>query len=62
MVMNLDEVSKMLRLIYNEYYDENNSIYKRNTIIRNISITELLFSTGIRVSELCDLNNNVINI
>ncbi len=54
-VMNLEEVEKILGLIYNEYYNKNNSIYKQNTIIKNIAIMELLFSTGVRVSELCNL-------
>lgn len=62
-VMTLDEVKKILRIMYKEV-DENNhkDKYSYKAQIRNLAIVELLFSTGLRVSEVCDLNSNQINL
>ncbi|MBR0573828.1 MULTISPECIES: tyrosine-type recombinase/integrase [Pasteurellaceae] len=55
-VMNINEVSKILELLYKEYHHNNNkSMYQQKMIIRNITIVELLFATGVRVSELCNI-------
>ena len=35
--------------------------YQRRNAIRDIAVIELLFSTGIRISELCSLNVNDVN-
>lgn len=39
-----------------------NTNYKKTLALRNIAIFELLFSTGIRISELCSIKNNEINL
>lgn len=36
--------------------------YQRRTAIRDIAVIELLFSTGMRISELCSLNVNDVNL
>ena len=44
----------------NNYSQNNNHNYKN--LIRDIVIFELLFETGIRVSELCNLNKKDVDI
>lgn len=61
-VMNTNEIKMILTQLYkeritNRYTD--NYTYKAQT--RNIAIIELLFATGMRVSELCDLKCNDID-
>lgn len=41
---------------------EASSDYQKQTLIRNIAVLELLFSTGLRVSELCSINKNDIDL
>ena len=36
--------------------------YRKRTLIRDIAVLELLFSTGLRVSELCSLSSRDINL
>lgn len=36
--------------------------YQRRNALRDIAVIELLFSTGIRISELCSLNVNDVNL
>lgn len=36
--------------------------YQRRNAIRDIAVIELLFSTGMRISELCSLNVNDVNL
>ena len=62
-VMTISEVRKILDVLYREQ-KENPKVdkytYKAQT--RNIAIVELLFATGIRVSELCDLKTMDIDL
>ncbi|MDH6310074.1 integrase/recombinase XerD [Dysgonomonas sp. PFB1-18] len=62
-VMTLNEVKKILTIMYQEF--ENNSYTERYTYkaqVRNLAIIEILFSTGMRVSEVCNLKIQDINL
>jgi len=61
--MELKEIRKMLKYIYklkDDFKDKN--LYSYKAIVRDLSIIEILFSTGIRVSELCNLKQTNINL
>ncbi|MCL2311132.1 MAG: tyrosine-type recombinase/integrase [Firmicutes bacterium] len=63
MVMTINEVKKILGALYedlNSNTKTENYTYKAQ--IRNIAIIELLFATGMRISELCNLNTNDIDL
>ncbi|MBF0650418.1 tyrosine-type recombinase/integrase [Dysgonomonas sp. GY75] len=62
-VMTLHEVKKILSIMYKELENSNNvnqCTYK--ALVRNIAIVEILFSTGMRVSEVCSLQLQDINL
>ncbi len=62
-VMTLDEVKKILNVMYKEMYEnEKRDRYTYKAQIRNIAIVEILFSTGLRVSEVCNLKNDNFNL
>ena len=60
-VMNLDELRKILRTVHLNA-TEPATHYSTIAAIRNIAIVELLFATGMRVSELCNLRNKDVDI
>ena len=64
----LHTIEILLNTIYDQYHAASNYYIKKNSL-RDIAVIELLFSTGIRISELCtipyrniDLQNNIIII
>lgn len=62
-VMCINEIKAILRFLYKERMNNqciDNYVYKAQT--RNIAIIELLFATGIRVSELCQLQKQNIDL
>lgn len=57
----LHTIELLLNTIYNQY---NNSIsdYEKKTSLRDIAVIELLFVTGIRISELCTISYQNIDL
>jgi len=61
--MHLREIRKLLKYLYeikNNY--TNTYTYGYKALIRDIVVIEMLFTTGMRVSELCNLKKNNINL
>ncbi len=57
----LHNIEAILSTVYKQYSLSTTHCQKRNSL-RNIAIIELLFATGIRVSELCSLKITDINL
>ena len=54
-VMNIKEVKLLLGIVYKQRMDCKSDTFSYQMATRNIAIIELLFASGMRVSELCDL-------
>lgn len=54
-------VETFLATIYSQYTSAKTTYQKRNAL-RDIAVFELLFSTGIRISELCSLKYKDVNL
>lgn len=61
--MELKEIRKLLKYLYKIKEDcKHIDKYSYKALVRDITVIEVLFSTGIRVSELCSLEKNNINL
>lgn len=57
----LDIVETLLTTIYNQHRDAKTDYQKRNSL-RDAAVIELLFASGMRISELCALRTGDINL
>lgn len=57
----LHTVEIFLATIYRQLNNAPNEYQKRNAL-RDAAVVELLFSTGMRISELCSLRNDSVNL
>lgn len=57
----LHTVETFLSTIYKQR-ENAKTIYQRKNALRDIAVAELLFSTGMRISELCSLKVNDVNL
>ena len=61
-VMTIEEVTKIFKYQRSELHLSEPQSYKHILCVRNIAILELLFASGIRIGELCNLRNKDIDL
>ena len=55
----------VLNTFYHELYQEKlqaSTDYQARCAVRNVAVVELLFATGLRISELCNLTSGSVNL
>jgi integrase/recombinase XerD len=60
--ISFDVIEHLLQTAYNEPTNINVTAYQKQIHLRNIAVLELLFASGMRVSELCSLKTDDINL
>lgn len=58
----LDTITKILHAAYEDTLNENCSDLYHKSTLRNVAVIELLFSSGIRVNELCTLKKKNVDL
>lgn len=55
-------IEKLLKHMYQEKNNGKLSKWKKRLLLRDLCVIELLFMTGIRISELCELHRDAIDL
>ena len=53
----LKTIKKLLKTVYQEK-NKSMSDYRKNVVLRDIAMFEIMFATGMRISEICSLKND----
>lgn len=61
-VMTIEEMRLILNSLYSRTNNSAEDTYSYKAAIRNIAVVELLFASGMRVSELCSLRNKDVDM
>lgn len=61
-VMTIEEMRRILNSLYSRTNNSAEDTYSYKAAIRNIAVVELLFASGMRVSELCNLRNKDVDL
>lgn len=57
----LKTIKKLLKTVYKEK-DKPMSDYRKSVVLRDIAMFEIMFATGMRISEICSLKNNDVDL
>lgn len=57
-----ETIEELLKYMYQQKDNKELSIWKRRLILRDVCVIELLFMTGMRISELCELHRDSIDL
>ncbi len=57
-----DIIERLLDHLYKKAGDKESSEWHKKIILRDIAVVELLFATGLRISELCHLQNQYLDL
>ncbi len=57
-----ETMEKLLKCMYQQKRNDELSKWKRRLVLRDLCVIELLFMTGMRISELCELHRDSIDL
>ena len=60
--ISLTSIDTLLRCAYQQLASQKETTYEYRTSLRDVAVLELLFATGMRVSELCSLHAEDVNL
>lgn len=55
-------IEQLLEYLYSELEDESHTGWQRKMLLRDVAVIEVLFATGLRISELCQLQSVLLDL
>lgn len=61
-IISRDKIEQLLNYLYLQAHNEDFAELKKKLLVRDIAVIEVLFSTGMRISELCNLQDKAFDL